>query len=129
MMSVLRKFESQRPFTEAEAWWLFRAAAFAEAVGWTFLGSGVVIEHFFGNSTLIYIGGRVHGTLFFSYLAACLILYPSLGWSRWKGLVALAFSVPPYGSLIFERYAAHRRGSHGFKTYRHYLLYTFYVTT
>jgi len=123
-MNMLQRIEATRPFTEAEAWWLFRLAALAEAVGWTLLGTGILIEHFWGIDAFVYIGGRVHGTLFFSYLAACLVLYPSLGWSRYKALVALAFSVPPYGSLAFERYVAHRRRAHGFRTYRHYLVYT-----
>ncbi len=104
---------------------LFRLAAVAEAVGWTLLITGILVERYTGNSTAVYIAGRVHGMLFFGYLAACLVLYPSLSWSRWRGLVALAFSVPPYGSLVFERYVAWRRVRNGFKTYRHYLAYLY----
>ena len=104
---------------------LFRLGAWAEAVGWTLLITGIVISDYItpGNRTAVIIAGQLHGTLFFTYLAACVVLYPSLGWKRWKALVALAFSVPPYGSLVFELWAAHRRRANGFKNYRQYLMY------
>lgn len=127
MPNLLRRFETSRPFTESEAWMLFRMAAFGEAIGWTLLIIGIGIEKYLtpGVHAAVPIAGRIHGTIFFAYLAACLVLYPSLGWSRRKALVALALSVPPYGSLVFEQYAAHKRHANGFKTYRHYLTYTF----
>ena len=125
MFKFLKAFENFRPFTEAEAWMLFRLAAWAEAVGWTLLITGIGITDYVtpGNRTAVIIAGRMHGTLFFFYLAACVVLYPSLGWKRWKALVALAFSVPPYGSLLFELWAGHRRSAHGFRNYRYYLAY------
>lgn len=120
----LKQFEVARPFTESEAWTLFRIAAIAEAVGWTLLIAGIAIEHYTGDHTAVTVAGRTHGMLFFGYLAASLVLYPSLGWGRWKALFALAFSVPPYGSLVFERWSAYKRSANGFKNYRHYLVYT-----
>jgi integral membrane protein len=123
MIPALQKFERSRPFTDAEAWMLFRWAAYGEAVGWTLLIAGIALEHATGSHTYVAIGGRIHGMLFASYLAACLVLYPSLGWSRLRALFALAFSVPPYGTILFEQWAAYKRRSHGFKTYRHYMLY------
>jgi integral membrane protein len=124
-LTLLRKFEAARPFTEAEAWMLFRLAAFAEAIGWTLLIAGILIKQFImpGNDTAVFIAGNIHGTIFLAYFAAPLVLYPSLGWSRWRALVALIAGVPPYGSLLFEQWAAHKRRAHGFKTYYHYLLY------
>lgn len=123
--ALLRRFESLRPFTEADAWMLFRIAAVAEAVGWTLLIIGIVIKTYItpGDGTMVTIGGRVHGMLFITYLAASFVLYPSLGWSRLRALFALAFSAPPYGSLLFERWMSHRRQANGFKNYRSYLLY------
>jgi integral membrane protein len=127
MISLLRRFEAARPFTEADAWLLFRIGAVAEACGWTLLIAGILIGRYStpGNDTAVIIAGQIHGMLFFGYLAAALVLYPSLGWSRWRALFALAFSVPPFGTLVFEQWAAHRRMSHGFKQYRHFLLYNF----
>lgn len=130
MITILRRFESARPFTEAEAWMLFRIAAVTEACGWTLLIAGILIGKYLtphSNTALIF-AGRTHGMLFFIYCLAALGLYPSLGWSRWRGIVALAFSVPPYGTLIFERWAAGRRHNAGFRTYRHFLLYNVITT-
>lgn len=124
MRKLLSKFETARPFTEAEAWMLFKLAAFAEAIGWTLLILGIVISKTTGNNTAVFIAGNIHGTIYLAYFVAPLILYPSLGWSRWKAITAIIAGIPPYGSLIFEQWAAHKRRAHGFKTYRHYLAYT-----
>jgi hypothetical protein len=51
------------------------------------------------------------------------VLYPSLGWSRLRGLAAILAGIPPYGTLVFEQWAAHKRRARGFKTYRHFLIY------
>lgn len=120
------RFETVRPFTEYEAWLLFRVAAFGEAIGWTLLIGGIAIERFIipGNNTAVLIAGQIHGMIFFGYLVAAVGLYPSLGWSRWRSLFALLFSVPPYGTLLFEMWASRQRHNAGFRTYRHYLLYT-----
>jgi len=129
ILRLLQKFEAARPFTEADAWLVFRIAAYGEAVGWTLLLVGMGISRYItpGNDTAVIITGQLHGMLFFGYLAAALVLYPSLGWSRLRALFALAFSVPPYGTLLFEQWAARRRRSGGFKTYRQFLLYNLLV--
>lgn len=131
MMGFLRKFEAARPFTEAEAWLLFRIAAVAEACGWTLLIAGIAADRYLphGGSSVLILAGRTHGMLFLVYCIAAVGLYPSLGWSRWCGLFALGFSVPPYGTLLFEQWAAGKRHSAGFRTYQHFLLYNLIVAT
>jgi integral membrane protein len=131
MLKFLRRFEAARPFTEAEAWLLFRIAAVAEACGWTLLITGIIMKRYLlqGNNVPVLIAGQIHGMLFFVYLVAAVGLYPSLGWPRLRGLFALAASVPPYGTLVFEQWAAHKRRAQGFKTYRHYLTYTALAAT
>lgn len=128
--SLLQRYENTRPFTEDEAWLLYRLAAFAEAIGWTLLIAGILVERYItpGNNAAVLIAGNIHGTIFLCYFAAALVLYPSLGWSRWRGMAALVAGVPPYGSLLFELYAAHKRHAKGFKTYQHFLLYNVIVT-
>jgi integral membrane protein len=128
-MNLLQRYEAAQPFTEGEAWLLFRIAAISEACGWTLLIAGILIERYItpGNDTAVLIAGNIHGTIYLAYFAAALVLYPSLGWSRWRGLAALVCGVPPYGSLLFEQWAAHKRRNNGFKTYRHYLLYNVLV--
>jgi len=110
---------------------LYRIAAFAEAIGWTLLIAGILVARYItpGNNAAVLIAGNIHGTIFLYYFAAALVLYPSLGWSRWRGIAALVAGVPPYGSLLFELYAAHKRQARGFKNYRHFLLYNVIATT
>jgi integral membrane protein len=125
-MNILREFEGRRPFTEGEAWLLFRLAAFGEAIGWTLLIIGIILKRYImhGDDTVVLIAGQIHGMIFFGYLVAAVGLYPSLGWSRLRAVISLAASVPPYGTLLVEQYAAHKRGNNGFRTYRQYLVYT-----
>jgi len=131
MVLWFKRFEAARPFTENEAWLLFRIAAIGEACGWTLLIAGILIKHYLtpGNDTAVLIAGQIHGMIFFAYLVAALGLYPSLGWRRWRAVAALLLSVPPYGTLVFEQWAAHKRHNVGFKSYRDYLTYTAIVTT
>jgi integral membrane protein len=126
MYTFIRRFELARPFTEAEAWLLFRIAAVAEACGWTLLIIGILINPYVSphSNTALILAGRTHGMLFMIYCFAALGLYPCLGWSRWRALFALGFSVPPYGTLVFERWASSKRHNAGFRTYRQFLLYT-----
>lgn len=110
MRSPLRIFEAARPFRPDEAWLLFRLAAFGEAVGWTLLIIGIILKRYFlnGNDLPVLIAGQFHGTLFIIYMTAAVGLYPSLRWTRKRAVGALIASVPPYGSLLFERWAAYK---------------------
>jgi len=124
--AIFKKFERARPFTEQEAWTLFRVAALAEAGGWTLLIIGIGLKQYVlhGNDMPVLIAGQFHGMIFLSYLVAALGLYPSLKWPRWQAIVAAIASVPPYGSLVFELWAAHRRHQTAIETYRYSLGYT-----
>jgi integral membrane protein len=115
-----RKIESAQFFTDREAWNLFRLAAFGEAFGWTLLISSLVFKHYItpGNNIPVDIAGQVHGTIFLVYIAAVIILHPSLGWSPKRTLIAGLVSVPPYGTLVFEQWAAHQRHKEAFSSYR-----------
>ena len=111
-LSVISSYERRfRPFTEPEAWLLFRLAAFGEALGWTILITGILLKRFtfHGNNLPVLIAGQIHGTLFIIYMVVAIITFPSLGWSRLKALVAIAASVPPYGSLVLEKVEAWKR--------------------
>lgn len=123
--SLLKKFEAAKPFTETEAWTLFRLAAIGEACGWTLLITGIGLKQYVlhGNNVPVLIAGQMHGTLFFIYIAAAVVLYPSLGWSRKRAFTAGLASVPPYGSIIFEQWAAYRRDRAEIITYQRCLAY------
>jgi integral membrane protein len=111
LSELIKKYEQFTPFTDSEAWGLFRIAAFSEAIGWSLLIIGILLGQYVfpGSSVPVKIAGRVHGTLFLIYIAAAILLYPSQGWSRKRTLFAAVASVPPFGSLLFEQWAAHKR--------------------
>jgi integral membrane protein len=106
--SLIDKYEQFTPFTENEAWGIFRIAAFAEAAGWTLLILGILIKQFIipSSDVPIKLAGRVHGTLFLLYIVAVFALSPSQNWSKKRTIAAGLASIPPYGSLMFEQWAA-----------------------
>ena len=107
-------------FTDREAWTLFRVGAFAEAIGWTLLISGITYKHFGlpNNHDVLKILGQTHGTLFFGYFAALLAVARSLRLSRIQFGLALLASLPPYGTLVYEKYLAHLRRREAARSYR-----------
>jgi len=115
-----KRVESAQFFTDTEAWNLFRLAAFGEAFGWTLLISSLVFKHYVtpGNNIPIDIAGQIHGTIFLIYIAAVVVLHPSLHWSPKRTLIAGLVSVPPYGTLVFEQWVAHKRRGEALKSYR-----------
>jgi integral membrane protein len=98
-------------FTEDEAWNLFRIAAIGEAIGWIMLITGILIHQFITpHSQLpVQIAGKFHGTLFSIYLVGVLVIWRSYKKPIWLLFIAIAASVPPFGTLILELWLAHRR--------------------
>lgn len=107
----LEKVEAWRPFSEDDAWGLYRIIALAEAGGWTLLIIGILVQHFSwpGKTVAVPITGQIHGTIFLAYFGILLTIYSSLRWSRRKFLVAILAGVPPYGTLVFEQWAERNR--------------------
>lgn len=124
MVSFIQKFEHNRVFTEDDSWMLFRLAAIGEACGWTLLIAGLACQRYITphSNIPVLLAGKVHGMLFFAYMLAAVGLYPTLQWSRKRAFVALLASVPPYGSIVFERWAYHMRRSSQFRTYQYCLV-------
>ena len=118
-----------RPFNDREAWLLFRTAAILEAIGWTLLIIGIACKQLpvSWNEAPVAVAGRIHGMLFVLYIMAALAFGSTLRWSIIKTIIAGCFSVPPYGSIVFEQWEARRRSRHHTKTvarthYYHLLL-------
>ena len=111
MTNPLKAYSRFTPFTESQAWTLFKIAAIAEAIGWTLLIGAILLrDHVLaGNGIPVTIAGRIHGMMFAAYIVAVLALGPSLGWSWFRTLIAGAFSMPPYGSLVYELWSAGQR--------------------
>ena len=107
-MGWLSNYEQRKKFTQKEAWKIYKIATWAEALGWTVLITGLLINHYSlpGKNIAIPIAGQIHGTLFIAYFVSVIAVYPSLEWKRINSLFALIAGIPPYGSLIFELYAS-----------------------
>jgi integral membrane protein len=60
------------------------------------------------NPVGVKIFGPVHGALFVAYLAALLWVAARHRWGLGRLLVGAAAAVPPFASVVFERWAARR---------------------
>jgi integral membrane protein len=109
MKRIIQNYTKFSPFTNEEAWLLFKLAAWGEAIGWTLLISGAICQRVIHNDIPVLITGQIHGLLFLMYIAAVLVLSPSLKWRGHRTLIAGLCAVPPYGSLLFEVWAAYDR--------------------
>ncbi len=84
----------------------FRAVAIAEALSWAGLLVGMLFKYAIGGSEVgVQVFGPIHGAVFVLYVGVALLTWRSLAWSPVVGLLALAASVPPFGTLVFERWA------------------------
>lgn len=86
----------------------FRAVAIAEAVSWTGLLIAMVFKYLVvGDDVGVTVFGPIHGGLFLLYLAVTLVVWRPLGWGTGTVVLALVASVPPLGTLVFERWAVY----------------------
>lgn len=84
----------------------FRLVAVAEALSWAGLLVGMLLKYGPpGTEVGVQVFGPIHGGLFVAYLAVTFISWPSFGWSTPVGVTALAAAVPPFGTVVFERWA------------------------
>ncbi|MBM7806335.1 integral membrane protein [Geodermatophilus bullaregiensis] len=85
----------------------FRVVAVAEALSWLGLLAGMYVKYVPETSEVgVQVFGPVHGAVFIAYLVVALVAARVLGWSRWTALLALAASIPPLATVVFERWAA-----------------------
>jgi integral membrane protein len=88
---------------------LFAAVAIAEACSWAALLAGMFFKYVVVRNEIgVQIAGPVHGGLFMAYLAVTVVQARLAGWKWWVTLVALACSVPPFATVVFERWARSR---------------------
>jgi integral membrane protein len=84
----------------------FRLVAFAEAASWAGLLVGMLLKYGpTDNEIGVQVFGPIHGVLVLAYVAVTLLTWPVMRWSTTVGLVALAASLPPFGTVVFERWA------------------------
>ena len=95
------------PRTAATA---FRIVAVAEALSWLGLLAGMYVKYVPQTSGVgVQVFGPIHGGIFLSYVAVTLVASRVLRWDVPTTLLALAASVPPLGTVLFERFASRTR--------------------
>ncbi|WP_433134375.1 DUF3817 domain-containing protein [Micromonospora sp. CA-240977] len=88
---------------------LFVAAAIAEACSWLALLVGMLAKYGPPENELgVKIFGPIHGGLFIAYVLLVLAVARLRRWSLPATVVALVCAVPPFATLIFERWARRR---------------------
>lgn len=88
----------------------FRFVAVAEAITWAILIVAMVIKRVFDNEDAIFVPGMLHGIVFMAFVVVTLLTAFALRWPPMVTLFALASSLPPFGTLVFEWWA--RRNGH-----------------
>lgn len=84
----------------------FRLVALWEAVTWAALLVAMVFKWGFGYEQAVMVPGMLHGiTGFCLYVLVTLVTARALRWNVKVVLLALIASVPPFGSVVFERWA------------------------
>jgi len=85
--------------------WL-RVVAIVEALTWIGLLIGMAFKYVLAqDETGVQVMGPVHGAAFVAFLTVTLLAARTFDWSARVTLIGLASSVPPLGSLVFERWA------------------------
>ncbi|TQF67234.1 DUF3817 domain-containing protein [Rhodococcus spelaei] len=84
----------------------FRLVAFWEAVTWAALLVAMFFKWVLGHEEAVKIPGMVHGVAaFIPFVIIALLTARSLKWNLTTTFWALVSSVPPFGSVVFERWA------------------------
>ncbi len=83
---------------------LYKTFAFAEAVTWTLLLSGLAIRATVGAPPeLLLVVGGLHGFVFLAYGATSILVGINQRWSIARTLAAVALAIVPYATIPFER--------------------------
>ena len=88
----------------------FAVVAVLEALTWLGLLVGMWLKHVSETTEAgVHLFGPLHGGAFVLYVLTALVVSRVLRWSPWVTLVALAASVPPLGTLVFELWLSRTR--------------------
>nr|WP_218851631.1 DUF3817 domain-containing protein [Nocardioides panaciterrulae] len=88
---------------------MFRRVAVAEAITWALLLFGMVLKYGTGTTDLgVRVFGMLHGIVFIAYCLVTLLVGVDQRWSRGRVLLGLACSIPPFATVLFDRYAESR---------------------
>lgn len=94
--------------TRTRTW--FRAIAIAEAISWAGLLFGMYLKYVPESTELgVRVFGPIHGGVFILYVLSCLVAAWKFGWNIRTLFLALASSIPPFVTYVFE-VVADRKG-------------------
>jgi integral membrane protein len=97
---------AQDPARSGGAVTAFRIVATAEAFSWAGLLTGMFVKYVVdAGEQGVQVFGPIHGTVFLAYLVVTLLTWHQQRWSLPVAAVALAASVPPFCTLLFELWA------------------------
>jgi integral membrane protein len=92
---------------------LFLLVATLEALSWLGLLAGMYVKYVSqGGERGVQVFGPIHGGVFVAYVVLTLVLARRLRWSVPVTLAALACSVPPFATLLFEWWAVRTHRLH-----------------
>ena len=84
----------------------FRVVALAEALSWLGLLTGMFFKYVVDSGERgVQVFGPIHGTVFLAYLVVTLLTARTQRWPIPVVLVALAASVPPFCTVVYEEWA------------------------
>lgn len=84
----------------------YRFVAVAEAATWLGLLTGMFFKYVVESGAEgVHLFGPAHGIAFLTYVVVTTLTWRSQRWSVPVGVLALAASVPPFGTLAFEEWA------------------------
>lgn len=84
----------------------FRFVAVLEAVTWAALLVAMFFKWVLGFTEAVAVPGMVHGIVFIAFVLISLVTAVSLKWDAKVTALALVSSIPPFGTLVFEWWAA-----------------------
>jgi integral membrane protein len=84
----------------------FRVVAVAEALSWAGLLTGMFFKYVVdAGEQGVHVFGPIHGTVFTAYVVVALLTWRQQRWSFLVAVAALASSVPPFCTVLFEVWA------------------------
>jgi integral membrane protein len=100
MVSMTRIFDLSTPAKR------FRFVAILEAITWAALLVAMFFKWVLGHTEAVAVPGMTHGIVFVVFVVISLVTALSLKWNLKVTALALASSIPPFGTLVFEWWAA-----------------------
>jgi integral membrane protein len=93
---------------------LFRIAAWTEAITWLGLLISMLFRYVLAdNHRALWVFGNIHGWAFTFYVLVVFLVRAEYRWENRLTILALAASVPPFATVVFERWAFKQRFGQG----------------